>query len=1698
MRPMFALALAIGFCLSQIYAQTQANTEQNLKLRGGRLTTAERKAAAKRAAALGQLPGVAGAQSNAVSTTSSKSSNLMSAAASAGLASTQAAAPLSGPEGPGGVPHYFGPYGNWAFSPLPKGSIGSITVDNGGSGYSNNPTVTITDAYGTGSASGLTIGTATVTNGVIMAIPASGGSGYTAPVVTITDSTGTGAIATAVLSIPPYVTGQPNGIRKFVDKMPGLGSSQANGVIQTQTHSEGQYIPVAVAEQKTFSGQAADYYEIAVVEFTEKLHTDLPPTRLRGYVQIATPGNQGRNIPLVDINNQPINYPGTSNQVHVYDNPHYLGPLIIAQGRVHGVANTNPGDPGYPKPVRIKFWNLLPTGSAGNLFIPVDETIPGAGIGPAGPGTYTSKYTQNRTTIHNHGNNTVWISDGNVHQWITPGTENTPYPKGVSVRNVPDMLDGSNNVECDAANSGCMTFFYTNAQSARLMFYHDHALGITRLNVYSGQAAGYLITDAVDQDMINGTNKTGVNLPVVPGTTPDVNVPGNYLKVLPDTGIPLIIQDKTFVQADTIFAQDPTWNWGTGTRVNGNLGGATPAVTGDLWYPHVYMTVQNPWDLTGTNGMGRWHYGPWFNPPVPECVNGGPVGCIEAGPVPNEYYQPVCDGLPDAVNQTCTAPWEPPLRPGSPNPSMPGESFFDTPMVNGTAYPYLEVEPKPYRFRILNASNDRFVNLQLYIAADKNSVTTPDGYDPATARTNGCAYNAANNPCTEVNMAPVSVAPANQYADTPSGIPDPRFKGPDWIQIGTEGGFKPKPVVIPSQPIGYNLDPAFFNFGNVNQHSLFLGAAERADVVVNFAGYAGKTLILYNDSPAPVPAGAAPYDFYTGNGNQMDGGGAPNTYPGYGPNTRTIMQIRVAAQIANGSPDNAQVTLTNLNAVFQKTASKRGVFEVSQDPIIIPQSVYNSAYNGNFTATADQYIKIADSSKTFQPIDQTGALQPAITMPLELKAMHDEMGGVYDTMFGRMSGMLGLSLLNSPNHVLVPYNLASPPTDLVKGSSEATPVGVLPDGTQIWRIFHNGVDTHPIHVHLFNAQLINRVGQDGQGTVVDPIDLGWKETFRINPLEVTYLAMRPTVPTQSQVPFEVPDSVRLIDPTMPEGATLIPPPPAGWFDPQGNAITEISNHYVNFGWEYVWHCHILSHEEMDMMHSLDMVVPPMAPTNLSAATVAGPRVNLNWMDNSNKEASYLIERATDAAFLTGLTSFTIPGTSAAGAATYQDTTVANNTAYWYRVYAMGNTVGDTQVYAGSTNGFPTMSANAVSNTATIQIGTPTVPATPTSLTATIQVGPQVTLAWVDQASNETGFIIQRCTGSGCVNFANLATLPNASPGTGGSVSYVDTTVAFNTTYRYRVYASNSSVLSASAASTGDVVIPMSLSAPTSLNVTLTPVDPNYRATLTWTWTGPNPTNFTIQRATNSSFTTGLTSFSIAPAARTNNQIVSPNTTYYFRIRANNAAGSSPWANAVPFPIRAGSLVPTNFSVALTPLAPNYRATLTWTWTDPNPTNFTIQRATNSSFTTGLTSFSIAPAARTNNQIVSPNTTYYYRIRANYAAGSSAWVNASPFPITTGPSVPTNLSVALTSVTPNYRATLTWTWTDPNPTNFTIQRATNSSFTTGLTSFSIAPAARTNNQIVSPNTTYYFRIRANNAAGSSDWANASQFPITTGP
>jgi len=197
-------------------------------------------------------------------------------------------------------------------------------------------------------------------------------------------------------------TGMP--LRKFVDPLAGAynGLDGLPGTVGLQSG-----MPVGIPEKwkNPLTGVQTndDYYEIAVVDFTEQMHSDLPKqTRLRGYVQIETPNlvaiANGGAVGLKDITGLigsehiPATYPdGTpiykwkldpnsgvwsqsSEQVYWVHQPHYLGPVIVAS---------------KGGPVRIKFTNYLPYWDAngipvghsngGDTFIPVDETIAGGG-----------------------------------------------------------------------------------------------------------------------------------------------------------------------------------------------------------------------------------------------------------------------------------------------------------------------------------------------------------------------------------------------------------------------------------------------------------------------------------------------------------------------------------------------------------------------------------------------------------------------------------------------------------------------------------------------------------------------------------------------------------------------------------------------------------------------------------------------------------------------------------------------------------------------------------------------------------------------------------------------------------------------------------------------------------------------------------------------------------------------------------------------------------------------------------------------------------------------------------------------------------------------------------------------------------------------------------------------------------------------
>ena len=209
----------------------------------------------------------------------------------------------------------------------------------------------------------------------------------------------------------------------------------------------------------------------------------------------------------------------------------------------------------------------------------------------------------------------------------------------------------------------------------------------------------------------------------------------------------------------------------------------------------------------------------------------------------------------------CLNPAQPAMVPGTPNPSWGAEAFLDTPVINGTAYPTLTVKPQAYRLRILNAAHDRFWNLQLYQADMLGPCRLPDlCYRHGSENGHGGPRHRASR-TTGRRMA------------AQGGAPDPTMVGPNFIHDRNRRRLPPQAGRDPPSAGYLESRSATFNAGNVSDFELLLGPAERADVIVDFSAYAGKTLILYNDAPAAFPALDPRNDYYTGTPDQFDTGG---------------------------------------------------------------------------------------------------------------------------------------------------------------------------------------------------------------------------------------------------------------------------------------------------------------------------------------------------------------------------------------------------------------------------------------------------------------------------------------------------------------------------------------------------------------------------------------------------------------------------------------------------------------------------------------------------------------------------------------------------------------------------------------------------------------------------------------------------------
>ncbi|MCI0666405.1 MAG: fibronectin type III domain-containing protein [Acidobacteria bacterium] len=174
------------------------------------------------------------------------------------------------------------------------------------------------------------------------------------------------------------------------------------------------------------------------------------------------------------------------------------------------------------------------------------------------------------------------------------------------------------------------------------------------------------------------------------------------------------------------------------------------------------------------------------------------------------------------------------------------------------------------------------------------------------------------------------------------------------------------------------------------------------------------------------------------------------------------------------------------------------------------------------------------------------------------------------------------------------------------------------------------------------------------------------------------------------------------------------------------------------------------------------------------------------------------------------------------------------------------------------------------------------------MTASAASSSQINLSW-SNVSSESGYEIDRCTGSSCTIFTQIAT-------TGANVTtFSNTGLASNTTYRYRVRATNSAGDSgnsdiASATTTSGAVV---IGTPTNLRVTSAGTT---SIGLAWSDNSNNETRFEFERRTGSSTTFVFIGSVGANRTSATNINLSRFTTYTYRMRACNANGCSGYSN----------------------------------------------------------------------------------------------------------------------------------------------------------------------------------------------------------
>jgi uncharacterized delta-60 repeat protein len=369
---------------------------------------------------------------------------------------------------------------------------------------------------------------------------------------------------------------------------------------------------------------------------------------------------------------------------------------------------------------------------------------------------------------------------------------------------------------------------------------------------------------------------------------------------------------------------------------------------------------------------------------------------------------------------------------------------------------------------------------------------------------------------------------------------------------------------------------------------------------------------------------------------------------------------------------------------------------------------------------------------------------------------------------------------------------------------------------------------------------------------------------------------------------------------------------------------------------------------------------PSNPVLTSVTQSSEVKLTLTWADATPDTASYDIYRC----FGNSCSDFVKIGSKTGAPLTYDDTSVLPGTTYTYQIRGNGGTV------SGCGQPWQTTSNNVV-QIANINV--------PSSLTATPFNMNRIDLAWTDTDATTTGWKIERCTGSGCSDFTEIAVLGTKTP-----VSYSDNSALAGTAYEYRIRATGSKIVSGNTyywvsgySSVAAATTPQPV-APSALTASMVS---SSQINLSWT---PSSTTdlsgYAIERCTGTGCLDFIQITTVTPYTATaySNTDIASSTTYRYRIRGYKTSGGvyssySNIAEAVTLMGAPGSLTATAIG--------SHAVKLAWNEVFPGQDSVSILVQIWNGEWVQLANVDGVTSEYTDISGVSPLATYTYQVRA---------------------------------------------------------------------------------------------------------------------